>query len=148
MTKNIKNIQPTTSLNVAASATAIYQNGELMAVSIEELIDNDVALRQLVNNHNVAVRDNERLQSEIQQLHIESVGYKLQSPLLVGVAIVNIVGVVVVGLSINQLTSTPPSPGAGWFLASGCVLSLLGSIAPVVLPTLTSYITQKGRHAN
>ncbi len=36
-------------LNVVAEATAIYEGGNLIPVSINDLIHNEVALRQLIN---------------------------------------------------------------------------------------------------
>jgi hypothetical protein len=61
--------RPTTqNLNVAADESSIYQGGNLTAVSIEDLLDNDVAIRQLVNELNLTKRANERSRTEIEAL--------------------------------------------------------------------------------
>jgi hypothetical protein len=140
--------QQTQNLNVAADEISIYQGGKLTTVDIEELLDNEVAVRQLVNDLNLAKRDNERSKRIIEQLRLERAGYALQPAILAFVAAVNILGVVLVGVGTNYVTSSAPPPAAWVILIVGAFISLLTAIAPVVLPLLIDFYSKRKRDAN
>lgn len=131
------NNQPQTqSLNVAADEFSIYQDGKLSIVTIEELLENEVALRQLVNDFNLIKRDNDRSKKIIDQLKLERAGYALQPPILSLVATINILGVVLVGLGTNYVTSSTPPSGAWVILIIGALICLLTAVTPIALPIL------------
>lgn len=56
--------------SVVADAVSIYEGGKLTAVSITELLNNEVAVRQLINDYNQTKRDNQELENEIERLKL------------------------------------------------------------------------------
>ena len=138
--------QPPTSIenpNIAANQAAIYEGGNLITISIRELVGNEIALRQLINNLNLTVRNLELSQEEIQQLKIERSSQTLQPALASILAVVNAVGVFLTGLGTNYWSSDKPPPSAGWILAAGILLSLLASVSTILFPILASRLSKR-----
>lgn len=148
MSHEIRTEQPTQNLNVAADEISIYQGGNLTTVTIEDLLENEVALRQLVNGLNLVKRENDRFKENIEQLKLERAGYVLQPALLGFVAAINILGMIMVGLGTNYVTSDSPPQAAWAILLIGGLISLLTAIAPVLLPLLIEHYGKRGKNAN
>ncbi len=148
MSQEIRTEQPTQNLNVAADEISIYQGGNLTPVTIEDLLDNEIALRQLVNDLNLVKRENDRFKQTIEQLRLERAGYVLQPTLLVFVGMINILGVIAVGVGTNYVTSNSPPPAAWAVLAIGVLVSLLSAVAPVLLPLLIEHYSKRGKNAD
>ncbi len=149
MTPEANTEQHPQDLNVAADEISIYQGGNLTTVSIEELLGNEVAVRQLVNELNLSKRDYKQSRSEIEQLKLERAGYALQPAILGFVAALNILGVILVGLGTNYVTSNTPPSGSLLILIIGGAITLLTAIAPVLLPLLIEFYSKKrGKNAN
>ena len=55
-------------LNTAKSSSAIYEGGSLSKISIEDLMNNEVAIRQLINNYNELIRENDDNKREASEL--------------------------------------------------------------------------------
>jgi hypothetical protein len=124
-------------LNVVAEATAIYEGGNLIPVSISDLIHNEVALRQLINTLNLANRETEQARAEIQRLQIERATYTLQPAMSVILALINLSGVILVGLAINYLSGNSPPP-------SSLVILVIGSI---LMPMIIEFYRGKQNNA-
>jgi hypothetical protein len=133
----------TQNLNVAADEGSIYQGGHLSAVNIEDLLENEVAIRQLINDLNLTKRDNERSRAEIEALKLERTGYAMQPWLLGFTAIMNLFGVVLVGIGTNLLTSTNSPAFSGWILGIGVTISILSGLGPTFLPFLIKHVSEK-----
>jgi hypothetical protein len=124
--------QSTGSLNIAADATTIYQSGQLFEITIQDLLGNEVALRQFVNIYNQAVRENKQLTGRIDELKIANAKSELRPQVLIPAALINIVGGSLVGLATNYLTSSTARPVADWLiLIAGVVLLVIGSVGPI-----------------
>ena len=54
----------------------VYANGTTTAIEISELINNEVAIRQLVNEHNINSKELSDLQNKITELTSEKEYYK------------------------------------------------------------------------
>ena len=52
-------------LNIAADEVSVYEGGNLFTVRIEELLDNEVAVRQVVNERNRTKRQNRELEDRV-----------------------------------------------------------------------------------
>jgi hypothetical protein len=143
MNERIPERTKTQDLNVAADESSIYQGGNLPKVSVEELLDNEVAIRQLVNELNLTKRDNESSRAEIEALKLERTGYAMQPWLLAFTAIMNLFGIVLVGIGTNLLTSANNTPFAGWILGIGIIISILSGSCPVFLPLLIQHVSEK-----
>lgn len=134
--------QATENLNVTG-ASSIYEGGTLKGVSIIDLLGNEIAIRQLINERNLLAREAEDVKAEVQRLRIERAGYALQPALASFVGAVNILGIILVGLGINYLSVATPPAGAWIVLVVGAVLALLSTIATIVLPTLIHNVSKR-----
>lgn len=148
MSHEIRTEQPTQDLNVVADELSIYQGGNLTPVTIDDLLENEVAIRQLVNDLNRVKRESERFRSTIDQLKLERAGYALQPAILGFVAAINILGMIMVGLGTNYVTSDSPPQAAWVILAIGGLISVLTAVAPVLLPLLIEHYGKRGKNAN
>jgi hypothetical protein len=134
---------PTTNFTVVTDAVSIYEGGNLTAVSITELLNNEVAVRQLINEYNQTKREIQRLEEEAQQLKMEQARSTPQPWVLISNAIVSLVGALIIGIGTNYITSDKPPGGAAVVLTLGAVLSLLTASLPVVLSLLSSRRSRK-----
>ena len=125
-------------ITVVADAVSIYAGGKLTAVAIQDLLNNEVAVRQLINDYNQTKRENQNLEDEIQRLNVERAGLALQPAILGANAFFSIVGALLVGIGTNLVTSDRP-PATAWLLLSlGAVISLVSALLPIGLPLLIS----------
>lgn len=132
MSDETHNPQSTGNLNIAADATAIYQQGKLFEITIADLLGNEVALRQFVNNYNQAVKENNQLAEKISQLKILNAKSELQPQIMISAALISILGGILIGLATNYLTASAPR-GADWLiLLVGGFLLGVGSVGPIL----------------
>jgi hypothetical protein len=129
----MEQMPPVRDLNIAADETEIYEGGNLTRVTIEDLIDNPVALRQLINDLNLEKKNNERGRKIIEQLQTEKSKYELLPVVNIIIAIGNLIGMLIVGLGTNLVTSQEPPQYAGWILGAGVILSVVTAMSPFVL---------------
>lgn len=146
MTKQLDHQVTVSNLNVAQDEGSIYQGGNLTGVSIEDLLDNEVAIRQLINELNLEKRANHRSRKRIEQLQLERVGYSLQPYLLVCFAVMNLIGTTLVGIGTNLITAANPAQFAGWILFLGALLAVITAASPIVLPFIIQWVSSKGVH--
>lgn len=139
---------PPVNLNVVADDVLVYQGGNLLSVDIDELLDNEVAIRQLVNEVNKIKRLNKTYEDEINHLKIERSGYLLQPWLLLAFSVINVIGVVLVGVAANYVTETTPPPASWIVLVSASLVVLVTAAAPVALPILIEKTSRLRRNAN
>jgi hypothetical protein len=124
------------SLTIAADAVSIYEGGNLITVNIGDLLNNEVAVRQVINDYNQTKRESQQLERDLAQMKAERTGYALQPAILGIIALFNVGAVFLVGLGTNYLSSSPPVRGAGWILAAGIAFTALTSIVPPLLPVI------------
>lgn len=138
---DISNSMPTSlpphGLTVAADEVSIYEGGNLITIAIGDVLNNEVAVRQLINDYNWTKRTNVLLEQETVTLRIERAAHEVQPLVLIGNAVTAIIGAGLVGLGTNLLTQATPPPGSGWILAAGVALSILTSVLPIALPWVT-----------
>jgi nitroreductase len=123
-------------ITVVADAVSIYAGGKLTAVGISELLNNEVAVRQLINDYNQTKRENHQLHDQIQRLTVERAGLALQPAILGANAVFGIVGALLVGLGTNFITGERPPSGSWLLLFLGALISLVSAILPIGLPLL------------
>jgi hypothetical protein len=107
---------------IATDALTIYESGSQYQITIDEVLNNPVALKMLFN--------------ELNQVKKELAAAKQGSvpPTITGVlAIANALGVVLVAFGTVYLSMNPSPMGAGWLVAIGGTLTLLTSLTPAVM---------------
>lgn len=127
-------------VTVAENDVSIYEDGNLFKVSITDLLNNEVAVRQLVNNFNQVNRRNKELDDRVRELENRAAAATLQPVALVANAIVHLVGVLLVSLATNFLASAAPPKFSGWIMFCGIILSLLAAVFPIVMPLVVNRV--------
>lgn len=87
----------------------VYEGGALNTISIDELLGNKVAIRQLVNEVNAKNRQIEKIADEKLSLERENAALKNQSQLRWYDALFNAIGAIVLAIGTNILSSNKVS---------------------------------------
>lgn len=132
-------------LNVSAEETSIYADGQLFKFSVSDLKDNDIAIQQLINGHNLSQRKIFDLNVELQKSKEEIATFSLQPVLSIALATMNITGVVLVGFGVNYLSGDKPPAASVILLAIGVILSVFSALGGI--PKITNFLKGK-KHAN
>jgi len=109
--------------------TAIYEGGNYLAITVAELLNNEVAVRQLINSHNAANRSNETLVIQL----ADARDARLRPSIAISLAVMGAGGATLIGLGTNYFASQNPPPAAAIIFGLGVVLTLFASLTPVVL---------------
>jgi hypothetical protein len=124
---------------------SVYGRGDLMAIELKDLVGNEVAIMQLINNHNHQARkcaDAERRLSE-KEGEIE---FLKTSPFIALVMLpVGAVGAVIGSVGVNLLTSEKPPLYASALTYIGAGLVLLSGVANVLYPFARKIFNRKPR---
>lgn len=122
------------------SSSEVYDGGNLSQISAEELKDNLLAIRQLINNYNEKAKKLEAAEKELADTKGE-LEYQNTYPFItIFAAVFNVAGTILVGLSVNQLTSAADDEN----ITASTVLLVLGFII-VVLSNLSAILYKRGR---
>lgn len=82
----------------------IYEGGGLSPITSDNLIGNPIAIRQLINSHNLKVKEATNLRNTVSTLEGE-LSYLRTSPFISIVSVViNLSGTIIIGFAINLLT--------------------------------------------
>lgn len=87
----------------AVSSSEVYAGGVLTQISVSDLKDNEVAINQLLNNHNILQQELKDLRIQNQQLERELTITRI-SPFVTWISIVvNVIGtmLIAIGTSLN-----------------------------------------------
>lgn len=121
----------------------IYEGGSLNEIKIVDLINNETAIKQLINSHNLKIKEVHNAQGRISEL-VSEIEYQKTAPFISIIAlIVNIVGSTVSALAVNFLSATEPPKYAGWLLMIGFILVTVGSLATILYPYARNYFNNK-----
>lgn len=119
----------------------IYERGELGQISIPELVDNEVAIRQLINQYNIKERLVKNLQEKANGLEAE-LRFQKTSPFYAAIScVVDVVGTISVGLGSNLLVNNKEL--AIWMIALGAILVLVANIQTVCHRWVNGWLNRK-----
>ena len=102
----------------------IYEGGALNPISIDELLGNKVAIRQLVNEVNHKNQQIDTLSEEITSLKSDIVGLRNQTLIRWQDAIFNAIGAIVLAIGTNILSTN---------IFSAIVLMLVGAACIIIV---------------
>lgn len=121
-------------------ASDIYEGGDITQITADELKGNIVAIRQLINSHNLVASDNKKKEQTIQKLTSEN-EYLNTSPFVSIIAsVVNIIGSLIIGLASEmvgnelQVKNGDITTKTTSLLITGIVLIIIGSFATILYP--------------
>ncbi|WP_123784103.1 hypothetical protein [Corallococcus macrosporus] len=124
--------QPTGDLNFTTNEGEIYQGGKLSGIAVGDLLNNEIAVRMVLNELNVSLRDCSLLEQQVSVLRLEHAEDNKNLPVFIGSAVLNMLSVVIVGIGVNHVTTENSPKGGGWILGVGVAMSILTAIAPVI----------------
>jgi len=135
----MQNQVPENNINVESGAMSIYSGGVLTEISEGDLLNNQIAIRQLINNHNI---DQKRLQKKEEELssYKSEVEYLKTSPFVSVISSISaIVATILVGVGMNLITSSNNYSligiNVGWLLIIfGGILTLSSSLSNILYP--------------
>lgn len=121
----------------------IYEGGSLNEIKIADLMNNETAIKQLINSHNLKIKEVHNAQGQISEL-VSEIEYQKTAPFISIIAlIVNIVGSTVSALAVNFLSAIEPPKFAGLLLAIGFILVFVGSLGTILYPYARNFFNQK-----
>ena len=110
-----------------------YGGGEITDVSADQMKNNTLAIQQLINNHNLIASELNRVREKYDGLLLGSAHILNRVDIAILLNGLNIVGTVVVAISVNILTDGSQKGNIGpILLALGAVLVLGSSIFHIV----------------
>ena len=122
------------------SSSEVYDGGNLSQIIAEELKGNLLAIRQLINNFNEKAKKLEAVEKELAETKGE-LEYQNTYPFItVFAAAFNVIGTVLVGVGVNQLTAA----GKNDDTTASAILIGLGGLT-VILSSLSSILYKWGR---
>lgn len=107
---------------------SLYNGGELNDILTKDLVNNEVAIRQLINDYNLKSREIQELREKEVVLQSELDHQKTSPFYAIISAIVNVIGTIIVGYGINLLTSGTNSMG---LIILGGILILTSNIQTI-----------------
>lgn len=136
-------------INIPVSDSSnIYEGGGLMQISITDLKDNVIAIRQLINSHNQIATDIKKKENEIQDTKAQNEYLKTSPFIAIISAIINIIGSVLMALGVNLLTDTVKASSDIIILILGILLVVLGSLANILYPKAREWFNPVKKEMN
>ena len=122
------------------SSSQIYGGGTLSPITAEELKNNIVAIKQLINNFNEKAIKLEKIEIELSETKGEREYQNTYPFITIFAAVFNVVGTILVGVSVNQITSAAEDEK----MTASTVLLVLGGLI-VLLSSLSAILYKWGR---
>jgi len=120
----------------------IYGKNFLREIKIEDLLNNEPAIIQLINDRNMKIKELREIQNENSSLISEKEYLKTSPFFMIFASIVNLIGVSFCGLGINLLSGTCPT--YTWFLLiCGGILVLVASCITILYPFARNWCNKK-----
>lgn len=121
----------------------IYEGGTLNEIKIVDLINNEIAIKQLINSHNLKIKEVHNAHGQISLLKSE-LEYQKTSPFFSIIALfVNLGGSTVSALAVNFLSSENPPKYANMLLFVGFGLVFIGSLGTILYPYARGFFNKK-----
>lgn len=123
----------------------IYEGGTLSQINADDLKGNVVAIKQLINNHLVAISQSKQKDVDIQS-YKSTIEYLKTSPFVAIISgVINIIGSLLIGIGINLFTQPSP-PSYSWIIiTSGIILVVIGSLTNILYPYARQWFNKNTR---
>lgn len=123
----------------------IYEGGTLSQINADDLKGNVVAIKQLINNHLVAISQSKQKDVDIQS-YKSTIEYLKTSPFVAIISgVINVIGSLLIGVGINLFTQSSP-PSYSWIImTSGIILVIIGSLTNILYPYARQWFNKNTR---
>lgn len=126
--------QKTDSLSYSVDSTQIYENGKLFTIGIDDLVNNKIALRQFMNNHNLLSSENEELKCNLNDISSELKTYKTTTYINIFSTIFNVIGTIILGIASNSLSQASNNSISIFFIILSGIIILFSNLANILYP--------------
>lgn len=116
--------------------TEIYESGKLHSIKIEELINNKVAIKQLLNNYKTSMKKEKDLSDKLYEKKADVEYYKTSPFISILSGIFNVISTLISGIGVNIATSQKDLQNIG---ISICVVAAIGTVISSLWPVLYPY---------
>lgn len=115
------------------SASQIYEGGNYHGITVNDLVDNEVAIRQILNELNSVRKERDDKLIVVQELKSEN-EYLKSSPFVATIGmLISILGSTIGGIGLSFLNTNYNTHG--WVLVIvGALLLIIGGVAPILYP--------------
>ena len=122
------------------TGSEVYEGGFLSKITVEDLENNRIAITQLINNLNEKAKKLEAVEKELADAKGE-LEYQNTYPFItIFAAVFNVSGTILVGVSVNQLTSVAEGDNKTVIIVLLCLGGLI-----VILSSLSTVLYKWGR---
>ncbi|MTB51691.1 hypothetical protein [Lewinella sp. W8] len=122
---------------------SIYEGGSLNRIVIDDLLENEVAIKQLVNRHNTTLKDLKKSREETANLRA-SLEYLRTTPFIAILALIsNSIGSLLIAISVNFITDEKDQDYEYLILIAGIALVFLGSLSTILYPYANRWFNKK-----
>ncbi len=112
----------------------IYENGKILKIEIEEVVNNKVAVKQLINSNNATKQRLFELENSNKNKDVEIGLLKVQPFVSITCIVINIISTTILSIGINILTGTKNSILGIVLLLLGIIGELAGNAIPIIYP--------------
>ena len=112
----------------------IYENGKILKIAIEEVVNNKVAVKQLINSNNATKKRLFELENSNKNKDVEIGLLKVQPFVSITCIVINIISTTILSIGINILTGTKNSKLGIVLLLLGIIGELAGNAIPIIYP--------------
>lgn len=125
-------------------ASGIYEGGSISQISAEELKDNIVAIRQLINSHNLVAIESKNKDADIQRIKAQNEYLKTSPFVSIISALISIGGSVLIAIAVNIITiKENPLFQDKLILFIGGILLVIASFANILYPSARDWFNPK-----
>jgi hypothetical protein len=125
--------------------STIYEGGTLSQINAKDLMSNEVAIRQLINNHIIVIAQSQQKDLAIQDFK-STIEYLNTSPFVAIISsVINFSGSILIGFAVNLYTQNS-IPNYSWIiLLIGFLLVLTGSLCNIFYPYARRWFNKNAR---
>ncbi len=115
-------------LNVVTNSSQIYQGGKLSGITIAELVGNELAIRQIVNEIINLSEENRALRLGMNELAIKNAENRPKPPFVIISTIANVCGAVLIAIGTDYMGLKFPPNWSIMVLVIGVILVIVNSV--------------------
>lgn len=125
-------------------SSGIYEGGSISQITAEELESNIVAIRQLINSHNLVAIESKNKDVDIQRIKAQNEYLKTSPFVSIIAALISIGGSILIAIGVNLTTGAENPPFQDKVvLWIGGLLLVVGSLANILYPKARDWFNPK-----
>lgn len=120
----------------------IYEGGGFSKISVRDLLQNEVAIKQLINDHNSKAKELEKAKALVSKLQSD-LEYQKTSPVFASFsAVFNVVGSILIAIG-SSILANASNNIPKWLLGLGGILVLTGNLMTIIHRWIHGWVNKK-----